>query len=267
MTTARRAAARKQPATGETPEAAETDNRYDLRGRVVLIPGGLGGIGQAVSRAFAAAGATVVIAGESERPAELDALRQSVGANVSERVSFQPANVIDEASVEALVWTVVERHRRLDILVNLVGGWMAGQPVSALDLDTWQRMLDLNLRSAFLLAKHAARPMTQQGWGRILHLSSRGARTGRRNAAAYAVAKNAVITLTEVQAEELRDANITVNAILPSIVDTPANRTSMPKADFSRWPKAEEVARVLLFLASEDAKLISGAAIPVYGQA
>lgn len=267
MTTGRRPTARKQSATGETPEAAEAGNRYDLRGRVALIPGGLGGIGHAVSRAFAAAGAAVLIAGESERPAELDALRQSLGVEASERVSFQQADVTDEASVEALVWTTVERHRRLDILVNLVGGWMAGQPVSALDLGTWQRMLDLNLRTAFLLAKHAARPMTQQGWGRILHLSSRSARSGRRNAAAYAVAKNAVITLTEVQAEELRDANITVNTILPSIVDTPANRTSMPKADFSRWPKAEEVARVLLFLASEDAKLISGAAIPVYGQA
>jgi NAD(P)-dependent dehydrogenase (short-subunit alcohol dehydrogenase family) len=246
---------------------ADTGNHYDLRGRVALIPGGLGGIGQAVSRAFAAAGAAVMAAGASERPAELDALRAGLDRQAGERVSFHQADVLDEASVEALVWATVERYRRLDILVNLVGGWMAGQPVSALDLDTWQRMQDLNLRSAFLLAKHAARPMTQQGWGRILHLSSRSARSGRRNAAAYAVAKNAVITLAEVQAEELRDANITVNAILPSIVDTPANRTSMPNADFRRWPKAEEVARVLLFLASEDAKLISGAAIPVYGQA
>ena len=128
-------------------------------------------------------------------------------------------------------------------------------------------MLDINLRTAFLLAKHAARPMTQQAWGRILHISSRGARTGRRNAAAYAVAKSAVLTLTEVQAEELRDANITVNAILPSIVDTPANRASMPNADFSRWPSADDVASVLLFLASDDARLISCAAIPVYGLA
>jgi NAD(P)-dependent dehydrogenase (short-subunit alcohol dehydrogenase family) len=98
-------------------------------------------------------------------------------------------------------------------------------------------------------------------------VSSRAARSGRKNAAAYATAKNAVITLTEAQAEELRDAGVTVNAILPSIIDTPANRTAMPNADASRWPTAEQVARVALFLASDDAGLISGASIPVYGRA
>src|SRR5258708_1085981 len=158
------------------------------------------------------------------------------------------------------------REGRLGRLVNRGGGGGAGRGVGQLELDVWEHMLDLNLRTAFLLAKHAARPMLGQRWGRILHLSSRGARTGRRNAAAYAVAKNAVLTLTEVQAEELRDANITVNAILPSIVDTPANRSAMPDADFSRWPKAEEIARVLLFLASEDAGLISGSSIPLYAR-
>ncbi|MFI5273946.1 MAG: SDR family oxidoreductase [Ktedonobacterales bacterium] len=241
-------------------------NTYNLKGQVALIPGGLGGLGQAVTRAFVAAGAQVVVAAGAPHPTEWEALRTELGS-AGERLHFEAADAGDEASVEALIWSVVERHHRLDALVNLVGGWAAGEPVTALDTTTWQRMLDLNLRTAFLLAKYAARPMTQQNSGRIVHVSSRGARAGRRNAAAYAVAKNAVITLTEVQAEELRDANITVNAILPSIIDTPANRSSMPGADFSRWPKAEEVARVLLFLASDDAKLISGAAIPVYGQA
>ena len=103
--------------------------------------------------------------------------------------------------------------------------------------------------------------------GRIIHVSSRAAVSGRRNAAAYAVAKNAVLTLVEAQAEELRDTNITVNAVLPSIIDTPANRAAMSKADWSRWPRAEDIARVLLFLASDDAQLISGASIPVYGHA
>jgi NAD(P)-dependent dehydrogenase (short-subunit alcohol dehydrogenase family) len=182
-------------------------------------------------------------------------------------VSYRRANVMTEGDVEALVRGVLEAHHHLDILVNLVGGWQAGQPVTGLELDTWRRMLDLNATAAFLLAKHAAPPMVQQRWGRIMNVSSRGARAGRRNAAAYAIAKNAVLALTEIQAEELRDANVTVNAILPSIIDTPENRASMPDADVSRWPKAEEIARVLLFLASEDAKLINGATIPVYGLA
>lgn len=247
--------------------ATAQGNTYDLSGRVALIPGGLGGIGQAVARAFVGAGATVVVSASEPHPDAWEALRRGLSAEAAERLHFAAADVSDEAAVEALVWSVVESHHRLDILVNLVGGWAAGQPTHALETATWEHMLDLNLRTAFLLAKYASRPMLQQSWGRIIHFSSRGARAGRRNAAAYAVAKSAVITLAEVQAEELRDAHITVNAVLPSIVDTPANRSSMPKADFSRWPKAEEVARVLLFLASDDASLISGAAIPVYGLA
>ena len=249
--------------TAPTPTRANT---YNLAGRVALLPGGIGGLGEAVTRAFLDAGATVVVSGSREHPETFAALRDQMG-DAAARLSFEQANAEDESQVERLIWSTVERHGHLDVLCNLVGGWSAGQPVNGLDLATWQKMLDLNLRSAFLLSKHAARPMMQQAWGRILHISSRGARSGRRNAAAYAIAKSAVITLAEVQAEELRDANITVNAILPSIVDTPANRASMPGADFSRWPKAEDVASVLLFLASDDARLISGAAIPVYGLA
>jgi NAD(P)-dependent dehydrogenase (short-subunit alcohol dehydrogenase family) len=128
-------------------------------------------------------------------------------------------------------------------------------------------MFALNLRPTFLFSKYAARAMAEQNWGRIIHVSSRAARSGRKNAAAYATAKNAVITLTEAQAEELRDAGVTVNAILPSIIDTPANRAAMPTADTNRWPTAEQIARVALFLASDDAGLINGASIPVYGRA
>lgn len=239
-------------------------NTYDLAGRVALVPGGLGGLGAVVAQAFALAGAAVVVAGSQERPEALSALRDGLGEH-AERVTFTRADALDEDQVEALTLSVLRQHGRLDILVNTVGGWAAGQPITGLDRAIWRRMLDINLDAAFLLTKHAARPMQQQAWGRILHVSSRAARSGRRNAAAYAVAKNAVLTLTEIQAEELRDFGVTVNAILPSIIDTSANRASMPSADFSRWPKADEVAAVLLFLASEDARLITGASIPVYG--
>ncbi|MGO8951244.1 MAG: SDR family oxidoreductase [Ktedonobacterales bacterium] len=238
---------------------------YNFAGRVVLIPGAFGGAGQAVTRAFLEAGAEVVAVGRTPSP-ESDQFRLGLGEMVPRFSEFH-ADVTEEEQVKSLMQTVVQRHQRLDILINLVGGWTAGQPVTDLDLTTWERMLDLNLKPAFLFSKHAARAMAEANWGRIIHVSSRGALFGRRNASSYAVAKNAVLTLTEVQAEELRATNITVNAILPSIIDTPANRASMPKADWSNWPKAEDVARVLLFLASEDAKLISGASIPVYGHA
>ncbi len=239
---------------------------YDQRGRVALITGGAGGLGHAVSVAFAAAGASVVIV-ESERGRPTAEALAAAGVARGERMRYMPCDVLDEASVEATVKQVVADQQRLDVVLNLVGGFAAGQPVTALDLATWQRMLDLNLRSAFLVSKHAGDVMTAQGSGCIINISSRGARSGRKHAAAYAVAKSAIITLTEVQAEEVRDQGVRVNCILPSIIDTPANRAAMPDADHSRWPRPEEVARVLLFLASDDAGLISGAAIPVYGRA
>jgi NAD(P)-dependent dehydrogenase (short-subunit alcohol dehydrogenase family) len=128
-------------------------------------------------------------------------------------------------------------------------------------------MLELNLIPTFLLAKYAAREMARNHWGRIVNVASRAAVSGQRNASAYAVAKGGVVTLTEAQAEETRDQGITVNAVLPSIIDSPANRKAMPSAAFDRWPKPEEIARIIAFLASDDAALISGASIPVYGLA
>ena len=114
-------------------------------------------------------------------------------------------------------------------------------------------MLSLNARTAFLVSKHAGRVMAERRTGRIINVASRSAYTGRKNAAAYAVSKRAIITLTEAQAEEMRGSGVTVNAIVPSIIDTPANRAGMPTADTSRWPTPEQVARIVLFLASDDA--------------
>ncbi|HEV2237978.1 MAG TPA: SDR family oxidoreductase [Ktedonobacterales bacterium] len=239
---------------------------YDLHGRVALVTGGAGGLGQAVSAAFAGAGATVIIVESAQQRAAAEAMIAAASAR-GERMSYLAADVLDEASVQTTIGAIMAEQQRLDVVLNLVGGFAAGQPVTALDLVTWQRMLDLNVRSALLVSKHAGSVMAQRGEGCILNISSRGARTGRKHAAAYAIAKGAIITLTEVQAEEMRDQGVRVNCILPSIIDTPANRASMPGADYARWPRAEDVARVLLFLASDDAKLISGAAIPVYGLA
>jgi NAD(P)-dependent dehydrogenase (short-subunit alcohol dehydrogenase family) len=238
----------------------------DFNNKVAVLTGAGGGWGRTVVVAFLNAGASVVVA---ERP-EVCAARAGWKAELGEqgaRLTLLPANVFDEASVEGIVREVLAQHGHLDVLVNMVGGFAAGQPVHEMDLETWERMLQLNLRSTFLCSKHASRPMIQQRWGRIINISSRaGAQPGPK-AAAYAASKAAVISLTESQAEELKHDFITVNTVLPSIVDTPANRQAMQDADFSHWPQGEEIAPVILFLASEEAKLISGAAIPVYGRA
>ncbi|HLY30688.1 MAG TPA: SDR family NAD(P)-dependent oxidoreductase [Ktedonobacterales bacterium] len=257
------------PNTSAQPAAQH--NHYNLAGRVALVTGALGGLGPAICQVLAAAGAIVVgVAGDShgDLAGALGGLHSDIQspADIS-RISLRAANLLDEASVMQLVAGVASDLGRLDIAVNTVGGFAAGQPVSELSAETWDRMLALNARTAFLVSKFVAAPMTRQQWGRIINISSRAARSGRRNAAAYAVAKQAVITLTEAQAEELRDAYVTVNAVLPSIIDTPANRQAMPNADTSRWPTPRQVARVIAFLASDDAGLINGAAIPVYGLA
>lgn len=241
-------------------------NTYDLAQRVALITGASGGLGPAVVRVFVEAGAMVEAVARTPKSEEYAEMRVQLGAK-PDKLRLQIADVLDEESVSALVERVVRERGRLDVALNLVGGFAAGQPITELSYEKWQQMLDLNLRSTFLVSKYVARPMVQQGWGRIINMSSRSAFRGRRNAAAYAVAKSAVITLTEAQAEELHNTGVTVNALVPSIIDTPANRKGMPNATFDNWPKPEEVARVLLFLASDDSALISGAAIPVYGRA
>jgi NAD(P)-dependent dehydrogenase (short-subunit alcohol dehydrogenase family) len=240
-----------------TSARTPTRNTYALHDRVALVTGANGALGAAIVQALATSGARVIGVSRTELP-----LPRS-GA----RITYEVANVGNESSVEALIAKVVRDHGALDIVVNTVGGFAAGQPVIDLSLDTWEGMWNLNTRTAFLVSKYAGRVMAERHAGRIINVASRSAYAGRKNAAAYAVSKRAVITLTEAQAEEMRGLGVTVNAIAPSIIDTPANRAGMPTADTSRWPTPEQIARVVLFLASDDATLISGATIPVYGDA
>jgi NAD(P)-dependent dehydrogenase (short-subunit alcohol dehydrogenase family) len=227
--------------------------------RVVVVSGGGGGVGRAITTIFAAQGDQAVVVERAQ-------VEATMPADLRASCDFMAADVMDEASVIAVLDAIAAKHGRIDVLVNVVGGYAAGQPVHELDLTTWDLMMRLNLLSAFLMSKHVARHMIQRSWGRIINFSARAARDTAANAGAYAVSKAGVLALTEVQSKELLAHHITVNAVLPSIVDTPANRRDMPNANFDRWPKAEEIARIVRFLASDDAALISGAGVPVYGQ-
>jgi NAD(P)-dependent dehydrogenase (short-subunit alcohol dehydrogenase family) len=238
----------------------------DLIGKVAVITGAGGGWGRSVVEAFLNSGATVVVVERSGVSDVVEGWKPELGGRAN-RLICVAGDVLDEGSVAQVIQGVLTQHQRLDILVNMVGGFASGQAVNEMELNTWEHMLQLNLRSTFLCSKHASPPMIQQHWGRIINVASRAAVQPNPNAAAYGVAKAGVVSLTESQAQELKDYGITVNAILPSIVDTPANRRAMPEADRSRWPTGEEIAPVILFLASDEAKLVSGAAIPVYGRA
>jgi NAD(P)-dependent dehydrogenase (short-subunit alcohol dehydrogenase family) len=176
-------------------------------------------------------------------------------------------DVTDEAAARRLVEALVREHGRLDVLVNCVGGFAGGAKVWETDAKTFDRMLDLNFRSGLVLCRAAVPAMLAAGGGAIVNVASRAAVDHGAGVAAYASSKAAAVALIDSLAADLAGTGVRANSILPSIIDTEANRRAMPKADFSKWPKPEEIARVILFLCGDGARLIHGAAIPVYGGA
>lgn len=237
----------------------------DLTGRVAIVTGGAGALGRGTTRVLLDAGATVLIT-DSHEHAMRDAIAAIPNA-MQVRCGAINANLTTEEGAAAAVQQAIDAHGRLDILVNIVGGYAGGPTIAETEIATWRGQIELNATTAFLMARAAVPVMQDVGWGRIINISSRVARTVPAGLGAYAVSKAAVITLTEVLANETREHGITVNAIMPSVIDTPANRQAMSDADFDRWVKPEEIGNVIRFLASEESGIISGAAIPVYGRA
>ena len=233
-----------------------------FEGKVVLVAGGTGGLGRAVTLAFLEEGAKVV-ATYRERE-ELDALKIAAGVNMAQLDGFT-VDVTDEAAVRQLIEKIVGKYRRLDAMVNTVGGYAGGTKLWELETKVFEQMLALNLRSGYALSRAAVRAMLKEGHGAIVNIASKAAVDHAGGAAAYAASKSAAVALLDSLAEDLKGSGVRVNTILPSIIDTEANRKAMPKADFTKWPKPEEIARVILFLCSDDARVIHGAAIPVYG--
>ena len=231
-------------------------------GKVALVAGGTGGLGRAVSLAFLEARAHVIVT--FRNAVELDALRSAAGANGA-RLSGEGVDVTDEAAVSRLVEGIVTRHGRLDALVNTVGGYAGGAKLWELETKALDLMLALNLRSGYALSRAATRVMLKQKSGAIVNIAAKAALDHPAGAAAYAASKAAALAMLDSLAAELKGSGVRANTILPSIIDTEANRKSMPDADFAKWPKPEDIARVILFLCSDDAKVIQGAAIPVYG--
>lgn len=234
-----------------------------LKDKVAIITGGTGALGKAVVSVFLEEGARVSCTYIVEE--ELKGL-SSIVEKYKPRLILIRANVTKEKQVSRVVERTLQRFGRIDVLVNIVGGFTYATIVDT-DEKTWDHMMNINLKSTFLCSKAVLPHMIKQNYGKIINVSSRPALRGTAGIGAYSASKAGVLNLTETIADEVRDYEINVNAILPSTIDTPANRKAMPKADFSKWVKPEEIARVMVFLASDDSKPISGAAIPVYGKA
>jgi NAD(P)-dependent dehydrogenase (short-subunit alcohol dehydrogenase family) len=233
-----------------------------FEGKVVLVAGGTGGLGRAVSLAFLKENAMVVVTYRKQE--ELDALKTAAATNES-RLEAYAVDVTDEAAVRQLVEKILAKHRRLDTLANTVGGYAGGTKLWELETKVFDQMLALNLRAGYTLSRAAVRAMLKQGHGAIVNVASKAAVDHAAGAAAYAASKAAAVAMLDSLAADTKGSGVRVNTILPSIIDTEANRKAMPKADFAKWPKPEDIARVILFLCSDDARVIHGAAIPVYG--
>jgi 2-amino-4-hydroxy-6-hydroxymethyldihydropteridine diphosphokinase len=234
----------------------------DLNDQVVMVTGSVGNLGQAVARAFQSTGARLVLVDRAP-----DRLAQVFPELVDSPRCFLAASVDlnDVAAVEAMVTEARRRFGRIDVLANCVGGYAGGQPVHETSLESWDAMLNLNARTAFIISRAVIPVMLEQQGGSIIHVASRTGLQGRAKAAPYSISKSAVVRLTESLSDELKQDNIRVNCVVPSTIDTPQNRESMPKANTSRWVQPEAIADVIVFLASEASRAINGAAIPVYG--
>jgi NAD(P)-dependent dehydrogenase (short-subunit alcohol dehydrogenase family) len=233
-----------------------------FEGKVVLVAGGTGALGRAVALSFLNESAAVVVT--FRRQDEFARLSAAAGERASYLNGHQ-ADVTDPDATSELIAKIVADRGRIDVLVNAVGGYAGGTPLWQITPEVFDRMFALNLRSGYALCRAVVPVMLNQGCGSIVNVASRSAFDHAAGAAAYGASKAAAVAMIDSLAADLKGKGVRVNSVVPSIFDSEANRAAMPKADFARWPKPEDIARVILFLSSDDARLIHGAAIPVYG--
>lgn len=227
-----------------------------LQNKICIVTGASGGLGKTVVRKFIDSGATVV-AVDATKAADLIE---------SDRLVFHSSNILDENSVRKLMGDVKTKFNRIDVLLNLVGGIYPWSNVTEIETSVWEKTIELNLKSVFLCSREALKIMIPQRSGKIVNVGAGAGLKGGAQAGPYGAAKAGVINLTETMAEENKPNNIQINAIIPSVIDTPANRNAMPDADFSKWIRAEEIAELLIFLASDASSGVTGSIIKIPGR-
>jgi len=231
----------------------------DFDGRSVMLTGAAGNLGRAVAQAFDARGARLALL-----DLRREALERAFGAEGERRV-FAAANLLEQGEVDAAVRAIVARFGRIDVLVNIAGGFRMGEAVHETSDQTWNFLFDLNARSMLHAVRAVVPHMLAAGGGKVVNIGAFAAQRGAAQMGAYVAAKSAVIRLTESMAAELREKNVNVNCVLPTIIDTPENRAAMPGADPARWVAPADLAGAIVFLASDAARAIHGAALPVTG--
>src|SRR6266481_2740712 len=234
-----------------------------LKDRVTIITGAVGNLGTATARLFQQAGAKRVLVDRSP-----DRVREALKAiaDSPDHLFAGGIDLSDAASLGKLIEQTLAKFRRVDALVNTVGGYRGGKPVHEADLADWDFLFNINVRTTLLCCRAVIPQMLKQGNGKIINVASRDGLSGSAGYAAYSASKSAVLRLTESIAAELKTSNINVNCIMPGTIDTPQNRNAIPNGDFTKWVAPEAIADVILFLISDSARAINGAAVPVYGK-
>jgi NAD(P)-dependent dehydrogenase (short-subunit alcohol dehydrogenase family) len=227
--------------------------------KTVVITGAEGNLGRAVANAFAAQGANLALV-----DLKREALEKSYGDENRQR-QFVAINLLDQNQVNQATTDVVERFGRIDVLCNLAGGFRMGEALHESSDQTWDFLFDLNSRTLLHTTRAIVPRMLQAGGGKIINVGAFAAQKGQAQMGVYTAAKSVVIRLTESMAAELRTKNINVNCVLPTIIDTPENRAAMPNANPANWVSPEALADVIVFLASDAARAVHGAALPVTG--
>lgn len=229
-----------------------------MKGKIVVVTGGSGGLGRAVVRTFLSAGASVHVFERSKTAAEKRLSDEGT------RITIHETDVLDEGSLGRAFDEVVEARGRVDVLVNTVGGFLGAKPLAEVSLEEWNRMMKLNLTSAFLSSREFLR-RSDRSYGRIFNISAMVGLVPAPGKVPYALSKAGVSLLTELLAGELKDTGITVHAFAPGIIVTDANREAMPEADTSAWVKPESIAEMMLALCSDGAGSFSGTTIRAFG--
>lgn len=231
--------------------------QHDFSGKIVLITGSSGAVGSRLLDFFTTYGATTI--GTYRDEMSIDITRSK-----SEGIDLFRCNTMENADVTSLVSTISKKYGRIDILVNTVGGYLGGKSVVDLEEEEWNRMFGLNLLSAFLITKHVVPLMLQSGYGKIVHISSYTGISAQGLDSAYASSKAGLIRFVESVSKEVRDYNLNINCVLPTIIDTKSNRKMMPDANFKQWVTIDELVNIIAFLSSDDSRAITGSAVPVH---
>lgn len=234
-----------------------------LADKVVIVTGSAGNLGLATAQALQKAGAKTVLVDRSD-----DRLRENY-PDLTDSPDHFLAGGVDLTNADSLArmaQATCERFGRIDALVNTVGGYRGGKPVHEMDLADWDFLFGVNLRTTLLCCRAVIPQMLRQGGGKIVNVASRDGLAGSAGYSAYSASKSAVLRLTESLAAELKTSNVNVNCLMPGTIDTPQNRKAIPNGDFSKWVEPEAIAEVILFLISDAARAINGAALPVYGK-